>query len=74
MASAGNGTPLHVVGELFKMMTAVNMLHVPYRSEAPALTELLGGQVQVIFGTMPASIEHIRAGKLRPLAVTAAER
>src|SRR5262245_8786703 len=70
VASAGNGTPQHVAGELFKMMTDISMLHVPYRSEAPALTELLGGQVQVMFATMPAAIEHIRAGKLRPLAVT----
>jgi tripartite-type tricarboxylate transporter receptor subunit TctC len=74
MASAGNGTPHHVAGELFKMMTGVSMLHVPYRSEAPALTELLGQQVQVMFATMPAAIEHIRAGKLRALAVTTALR
>ena len=56
------------------MMAGVNMIHVPYRGEAPALTDLLGGQVQVMFGTMPASIEYIRAGKLRPLAVTSARR
>jgi len=74
MASGGNGTPHHVAAELFKMMTGVSMLHVPYRSETPALTELLGQQVQVIFDTMPASIEHIRAGKLRALAVTTAMR
>ena len=61
-------------GELFKMMTGVDMVHVPYRGGAPALTDLLGGQVQVMFGTMPASIEHIRAGKLRALAVTTATR
>ena len=61
-------------GELFKMMTGVNMVHVPYRGAAPALTDLLGGQVQVMFGAMPASIEHIRAGKLRALAVTTATR
>jgi tripartite-type tricarboxylate transporter receptor subunit TctC len=63
-----------VTGELFKMMTGVNMLHVPYRGAAPALTDLLGGQVDVMFDNMPSSIEHIRAGRLRPLAVTAATR
>ena len=70
MASAGNGTSQHVAGELFKMMTGVDMVHVPYRGAAPALTDLFGGQVQVMFGTTPTSIEYIRAGKLRPLAVT----
>ena len=74
MASAGSGTPPHIAGELFKMMTGVNMLHVPYRGGGPALIDLLGGQVQVYFGGMPASIEHIRAGKLRALAVTTVER
>jgi tripartite-type tricarboxylate transporter receptor subunit TctC len=74
MASAGNGTSSHVSGELFKMMTGVNMVHVPYRGAAPALTDLLGGQVQVMFDTMPPSIAYIRAGKLRPLAVTTASR
>ena len=74
MASSGNGTSGHVAGELFKMMTGVNMVHVPYRGGAPMLTDLLGGQVQVSFGSMPASIEYIRAGKLRPLAVTTAAR
>jgi tripartite-type tricarboxylate transporter receptor subunit TctC len=73
-ASAGIGTVSHVSGELFKMMTGVNMVHVPYRGEAPALTDLLGGQVQVYFGTLPGSIEYIRAGKLRPLAITSATR
>jgi tripartite-type tricarboxylate transporter receptor subunit TctC len=68
MASAGNGTPPHVAGELFQMMTGVNMLHVPYRGGAPALADLLGGQVQVFFAGMPESIEYIRAGKLRALA------
>jgi tripartite-type tricarboxylate transporter receptor subunit TctC len=72
--SAGNGTPMHVSGELFKMMTGVNMVHVPYRGEAPMLTDLLGGQVQVVFGTVAATIEQIRAGKLRALAVTTATR
>ena len=74
MASGGNGAPSHIAGELFKMMTGVNMVHVPYRGAAPALTDLLGGQVQVYFGPMPASIEHIKAGKLRALAVTTATR
>ena len=70
MASPGNGTPPHVAGELFKMMTGVNVVHVPYRGGAPALTDLLGGQVQVMFDALPSSIEHIRSGKLRALAVT----
>ena len=74
MASGGNGTVLHVAGELFKMMTGVNMQHVPYRGDAPALTDLIGGQVQVMFAGLPSSIEHIRAGKLRPLAVATATR
>jgi tripartite-type tricarboxylate transporter receptor subunit TctC len=74
MASGGNGTAGHVAGELFKMMTGVNMVHVPYRGEAPALTDLIGGQVQVMFGVMPSSIQHIRSGKLRALAVTTATR
>jgi len=68
MASAGNGTPQHVVGELFKMMAGVDMVHVPYRGGAPATTDLLGGQVQVIFSPLPESIGHIRAGKLESLA------
>ena len=73
-ASGGNGTPPHVFGELFKMMTGVNLVHVPYRGGAPALTDLLGGQVQVMFATPGTSIEYIRAGKLRALAVTTATR
>jgi len=73
-ASAGNGSVAHVTGELFKMMTGVNMLHIPYRGAAPALTDLLGGQVHVMFDNMPSSIEHIRAGRLRPLAVTSTTR
>jgi tripartite-type tricarboxylate transporter receptor subunit TctC len=73
-ASGGNGTAQHLAGELFKTMTGVDMVHVPYRGDAPALTDLIGGQVQVMFGNMPSSIEHIRAGKLRPLAVTTAAR
>jgi tripartite-type tricarboxylate transporter receptor subunit TctC len=74
MASGGNGSSPHVAGELFKMMTGIKMVHVPYRGVAPALTDLIGGQVQVMFATMSSSIEYIRAGKLRPLAVTAATR
>jgi tripartite-type tricarboxylate transporter receptor subunit TctC len=74
MASPGNGTPPHVAGELFKIMTGVNMLHVPYRGSAPAMTDLLSGQIQVMFDALPTSIEHIRATKLRPLAVTTASR
>jgi tripartite-type tricarboxylate transporter receptor subunit TctC len=74
MASAGNGTASHVAGELFKMMAGVDMVHVPYRSGGPALTDLLGGQVQVFFATSVASIEYIRAGRLRALAVTTATR
>ncbi len=74
MASSGNGTSIHLSGELFKMMTGINMLHVPYRGSAPALTDLIGGQVQLMFDNMPSSIEHIRAGKLRALAVTTAMR
>jgi tripartite-type tricarboxylate transporter receptor subunit TctC len=74
MASSGNGTSVHVSGELFKMMSGVNMLHVPYRGAAPALTDLMGGQVQVIFDNLPSSIEYIRAGKLRALAVTTTTR
>jgi tripartite-type tricarboxylate transporter receptor subunit TctC len=74
MASGGNGTPAHVSGELFKMMTGVNMVHVPYRGAAPALIDLIGGHVQVEFDPIPGSIEYIRAGKLRALAVTTATR
>jgi tripartite-type tricarboxylate transporter receptor subunit TctC len=74
MASGGIGTPGHLSGELFKMMTGVNLVHVPYRGSAPALTDLLGGQVQVYFPGMTGSIEYIRSGKLRALAVTTAMR
>jgi tripartite-type tricarboxylate transporter receptor subunit TctC len=73
-ASGGNGTILHVAGELFNMMAGVNMVHVPYRSAAPALTDLLGGQVQVIFSPLLASSEYVRAGTLRGLGVTTATR
>ena len=74
MASGGVGSPLHVAGELFKMMAGVDLVHVPYRSEALALPDLLGGQVQVLFGVMPASLGYVRAGKLRALGVTTAKR
>ena len=74
MASGGIGTTAHVAGELFKMMTGVDMRHVPYRGSAPALIDLLGGQVQVMFDLLSTSIEYIRAGKLRALAVTTATR
>jgi len=74
VASSGNGTSIHLSGELFKMMTGVQMVHVPYKGSAPMLTDLLGGQVQVTFDNMPSSIAHIKAGKLRALGVTTAER
>jgi len=74
MASGGAGGPDHMSGELFKTMTGVNMIHVPYRGLSPALTDLLAEQVQVIFSSLPAAIEYIRAGKLRALAVTTATR
>jgi tripartite-type tricarboxylate transporter receptor subunit TctC len=73
-ASSGNGSTIHMSAELFKMMAGVDLVHVPYRGSAPALTDLLAGQVQVMFDNLPTSIEHIRAGKLRPLAVTGATR
>jgi tripartite-type tricarboxylate transporter receptor subunit TctC len=73
-ASAGNGTSPHVSGELFKMMAGIDMVHVPYRGAGPALTDLLGGQVQVMFATTPTSIEYFRSGKLRALAVSTASR
>src|SRR5262245_30035893 len=74
IATAGSGTPSHVFGELFKFMTGVNLVHVPYRGAAPALTDLLAGQVQVLFDPMPNPIEYIKAGKVRPLAITSATR
>jgi tripartite-type tricarboxylate transporter receptor subunit TctC len=74
MASAGSGSSSHVSGELFKMMTGIDMLHVPYRGGGPALTDLLAGQVQLMFPTTTTSTPHIRAGKLRALAVTTATR
>ncbi len=74
MASSGTGTSVHLSGELFKMMTGVNMVHVPYKGSAPMLTDLLAGQVQVAFDNMPSSLPHIKAGKLRALGVTTAQR
>jgi tripartite-type tricarboxylate transporter receptor subunit TctC len=74
MASGGAGGPDHMAGELFKIMTGVNMAHVPYRGLAPALTDLLGGQVEVIFSTFPPAVEYIKADKLRALGVTTATR
>lgn len=73
-ASTGNGSNIHLAGELFKAMTGVDMQHVPYRGSAPALTDILGGQVQVMFTSIPASLEYIKGGKLRALAVTTAAR
>jgi tripartite-type tricarboxylate transporter receptor subunit TctC len=74
MASGGNGNSTHVTGELFKMMAGVDLQHVPYRGSPPALTDLLAGQVQVMFDLMSSSLEYIRAGRLRPLGVTTATR
>jgi len=74
MASSGNGSTIHMSGELFKMMTGINMVHVPYRGGAPALTDLIAGQVHVMFDNLPTSAEHVRSGRLRGLAVTGAAR
>ncbi len=74
MASAGNGSAPHMAGELFKMMAGVNLVHVPYRGQGPALTDLLGGEVQVLFATAPGTTDYISTGKLRALAVTSASR
>ena len=74
MASSGNGSTIHMSGELFKMLTGINMVHVPYRGGAPALTDLIAGQVHVMFDNIPTSAEHIKAGRLRGLAVTSAAR
>jgi tripartite-type tricarboxylate transporter receptor subunit TctC len=74
MATAGNGSPMHMAGELFKMMSGVDFVHVPYRGAGPAVIDLLSGQVQVAFVSAAASIEHIRTDKLRALAVTTAMR
>ncbi|MBR1223744.1 MULTISPECIES: tripartite tricarboxylate transporter substrate binding protein [unclassified Bradyrhizobium] len=74
LASSGNGTSVHLSGEMFMMMSGAKMQHVPYRGAAPAITDLLGGQVQVIFDNMPSILQHIRAGSLRALAVTSTVR
>jgi tripartite-type tricarboxylate transporter receptor subunit TctC len=74
MGSAGNGSSSHMAGELFKMMAGVNLVHVPYRGQGPAMTDLLGGQLQVIFATTPGTTDYVRLGKLRALAVTTAQR
>jgi tripartite-type tricarboxylate transporter receptor subunit TctC len=74
MASAGNGSAPHMAGELFKMMAGVNLVHVPYRGQGPALTDLLGGQVQVLFAATPGTTDYITTGRLRALAVTSASR
>ncbi|MFZ2159959.1 MAG: tripartite tricarboxylate transporter substrate binding protein [Bradyrhizobium sp.] len=74
MASSGNGSTIHMSGELFKMLTGINMVHVPYRGGALALTDLIAGQVQVMFDNVPTSAEHIKSGKLRGLAVTSTTR
>ena len=74
MASTGNATPLHVAGELFKMMAGVDLVHVPYRGEAVAMPDLVSGQVQVMFGVLPSSLAYIRSGQLRALAVTSPKR
>jgi tripartite-type tricarboxylate transporter receptor subunit TctC len=73
-ASSGNGTSIHLSGELFKTMAGVDMLHVPYKGSAPALTDLIGGQVNLMFDNLPSSLAHIKAGKLRALAVTSSKR
>ncbi|WP_300300974.1 tripartite tricarboxylate transporter substrate binding protein [Ferrovibrio sp.] len=74
MASSGNGTSIHLAGELFKVMTGVQMEHIPYKGSAPAITDLIGGQVQVMFDNMPSALPHVKAGKLRAIAVTTATR
>jgi tripartite-type tricarboxylate transporter receptor subunit TctC len=74
MASAGNGSAPHMAGELFKMMAGVNLVHIPYRGQGPALTDLLGGDVQVLFATAPGTSDYIKTGRLRALAVTSALR
>jgi len=73
-ASSGNGTSIHMSGELFKHLTGTNIVHVPYKGSAPAVTDLLGGQVQMMFDNIPSALPHIRAGKLRALATTGAKR
>lgn len=72
--SSGSGSSIHLSGELFKMMTKVDMIHIPYKGSAPAVTDLLGNQIAIMFDNMPSAIQHVRSGKLRPLAVTTAKR
>jgi len=72
--SSGSGSSIHLSGELFKMMTKTDMVHVPYKGSAPAVTDLLGNQIAIMFDNMPSAINHVRAGKLRPIAVTTAKR
>jgi tripartite-type tricarboxylate transporter receptor subunit TctC len=74
MASAGSGSAPHMAGELFKMMAGVDMVHVPYRGQGPALSDLLGGQVQILFAAAPGTVDYVKTGKLRALAVTTATR
>jgi tripartite-type tricarboxylate transporter receptor subunit TctC len=74
MASSGNGTSIHLAGELFKSMTGTYMLHMPYRGSAPALMDMVGGNMDVMFDNLPSSMVHIKAGKLKALAVTSASR
>ena len=74
MGSGGIGSPAHVVGEYFKLMTGTDLTHVPYRGAAPAVTDLIGGQIQVAFTELPTSLGHVKAGRLRALAVTTAAR
>eukprot|EP01031_Cornospumella_fuschlensis_P053578 gene53578-biopygen2362 len=74
VASSGNGTSIHLSAELFKLMTGVPLVHIPYKGSGPAVNDLVGGQVNVMFDNLPSSIGQIRAGALRPLAVTSAER
>ena len=73
-ASSGSGTSIHLSAELFKMLTKVDMVHIPYKGSAPAMTDMIGGQVQVMFDNMPSALPHVKAGKLRALAVTSAQR
>ena len=74
MATSGSGSPPHVAGELFQLMAGINTVQVPYRGDAPAIADLIGGQVHVYFATLPSAIEHVRGGSLRALAVTGAAR
>ena len=73
-ASSGSGTSIHMCGELFKILAKVDLVHIPYKGSAPAMTDMIGGQVQVMFDNMPSALPHVKAGKLRALAVTSAQR